>query len=332
MLYDEKLPTPAYWHYIRHGKFDYVFADAPDDKAYSWSLAIIRSILNDETYIGNTIHHKQSTISYKNKKVVQNPKEEWVRVENMHEPIISKDLFDQVQEQIATRRRMQKDATTQIFAGLLKCADCGWSMSYAKKDISYAYYVCGRYRAYRYKGGECTRHFIRYDVLYAYVLERIQHWAKRAKKDENKLPEDLLKSGDRERAAAVKKQTAELKKAEKRKAELDNMFAKMYEDWAASRITESNFNMLSQRYQKEQEEQEQKIQDCKTKLAAGQQTVEDAQKWVELIKQIGVPKELTAELLNTLIEKIIVHEATEDDFGFRQQEIEIIFRFVGKID
>ena len=110
------------------------------------------------------------------------------------------------------------------------------------------------------------------------------------------------------------------------------MFAKMYEDWAAGRITESNFNMLSQRYQKEQEEQEQRIETCKATLAAGKQTVEDAQKWVELIKQIGVPKELTAELLNTLIEKIIVHEATEDDFGFRQQEIEIIFRFVGKID
>ena len=240
-----------------------------------------------------------------------------------------------MQEQIATRRRMQKDATTQIFAGLLKCADCGWSMTFARNASAnnpFGYYVCGRHRAYCYKGGECTRHYLRYDVLYAYVLERIQHWAKRAKTDENKLLEDLLKSGDRERAAAIKKQTAELKKAEKRKAELDNMFAKMYEDWAASRITENNFNMLSQRYQKEQEEQEQKIRDCKAKLAAGQQTVEDAQKWVELIKQIGVPKELTAELLNTLIEKIIVHEATEDDFGFRQQEIEIIFRFVGKID
>ena len=271
----------------------------------------------------------------KNKKVVQNPKEEWVRVENTHEPIISKDLFDQVQEQIATRRRMQKDATTQIFAGLLKCADCGWSMTFGRNSNAknpFGYYICGKHRAYRYKGGECTRHYLRYDVLYAYVLERIQHWAKRAKKDENKLLEDLLKSGDRERAAAVKKRTAELKKAEKRKAELDNMFARMYEDWAADRITESNFNMLSQRYQKEQEEQEQKILDYKAMLAAGQQSVEDAQKWVELIKQIGVPKELTAELLNTLIEKIIVHEAAEDDFGFRQQEIEIIFRIVGKID
>ena len=335
ILYDEKVPTPAYWKYMRHGKFSYVFTDAPPDKAYSWSLAIIRNILKDETYIGNTIHYKQSTVSYKNKKIVQRPEEEWVRIENTHEPIISRDVFDQVQEQSATRRRMQKDATTQIFAGLLKCADCGWSMTFgrnANANNPFGYYVCGRNRAYRYKDGECTRHYLRYDVLYAYVLERIQHWAKRAKTDENRLLEDLLKSGDRERAAAVKKQTAELKKAEKRKAELDNMFAKMYEDWAASRITENNFNMLSQRYQKEQEEQEQKIQDCKTKLAAGQQTVEDAQKWVELIKQIGVPKELTAELLNTLIEKIIVHEATEDDFGFRQQEIEIIFRFVGKID
>ena len=335
ILYDEKVPTPAYWKYMRHGKFSYVFTDAPPDKAYSWSLAIIRNILKDETYIGNTIHNKQSTVSYKNKKIVQRPEEEWVRIENTHEPIISRDVFDQVQEQSATRRRMQKDATTQIFAGLLKCADCGWSMTFgrnANANNPFGYYVCGRNRAYRYKDGECTRHYLRYDVLYAYVLERIQHWAKRAKTDENRLLEDLLKSGDRERAATVKKQTAELKKAEKRKAELDNMFAKMYEDWAASRITENNFNMLSQRYQKEQEEQEQKIQDCKTKLAAGQQTVEDAQKWVELIKQIGVPKELTAELLNTLIEKIIVHEATEDDFGFRQQEIEIIFRFVGKID
>ena len=335
ILYDEKVPTPAYWKYMRHGKFSYVFTDAPPDKAYSWSLAIIRNILKDETYIGNTIHYKQSTVSYKNKKIVQRPEEEWVRIENTHEPIISRDVFDQVQEQSATRRRMQKDATTQIFAGLLKCADCGWSMTFgrnANANNPFGYYVCGRNRAYRYKDGECTRHYLRYDVLYAYVLERIQHWAKRAKTDENRLLEDLLKSGDRERAAAVKKQTAELKKAEKRKAELDNMFAKMYEDWAASRITENNFNMLSQRYQKEQEEQEQKIQDCKAKLAAGQQTVEDAQKWVELIKQIGVPKELTAELLNTLIEKIIVHEAAEDDFGFRQQEIEIIFRFVGKID
>ena len=74
----------------KEGKFSYVFTDAPPDKAYSWSLAIIRNILKDETYIGNTIHNKQSTVSYKNKKIVQRPEEEWVRIENTHEPIISR--------------------------------------------------------------------------------------------------------------------------------------------------------------------------------------------------------------------------------------------------
>ena len=83
---------------------------------------------------------------------------------------------------------------------------------------------------------------LRYDVLYQYVLTRIRHWVKEAHTDEEKLLENLLKAGDRERAASKKKQAAELKKAEKRKTELDNMFARMYEDWAAGRITENNFN------------------------------------------------------------------------------------------
>ena len=85
-------------------------------------------------------------------------------------------------------------------------------------------------------------------------------------------------------------------------------------------------------YQAEQEELELKIQEFKEELDAEQQSIENAENWIRIIKEIGSPEELTAEILNALIEKIIIHEATEDDFGFRQQEIEIIFRFVGKID
>lgn len=75
--------------------------------------------MQDETYIGNSVHNKQANISYKNKKKVRKPKEEWIRVENTHEAIISRDVFEQVQKQITSRRRHQKDATTQIFAGLV---------------------------------------------------------------------------------------------------------------------------------------------------------------------------------------------------------------------
>ena len=152
------------------------------------------------------------------------------------------------------------------------------------------------------------------------------------RKDEERLLESILKAGDKERAAAMKKHTAELAKAEKRKAEVDKMFAKMYEDRVSERITEYNFNMLSQKYQLEQIELDDKIKMLKEALAESRQTVDDAKKWIAVVKQYSEPTELTAELLNNMIEKIVIYEAIKHDGGFREQKIEIYYRFVGKID
>jgi len=129
-----------------------------------------------------------------------------------------------------------------------------------------------------------------------------------------------------------KRQTAELKKTEKRKAEIDSLFAKMYEDWSAGRISEYNFNMLSQKYQCEQTELDTKAQQLREAVEAAAQTAVDAEKWVKLVKKYVNPTELTAELLNTLIEKILVHEAIKGKDGSREQEVEIFYRFIGKID
>ena len=175
-------------------------------------------------------------------------------------------------------------------------------------------------------------HYIRYDTLYTYVLLRVQHWTKAVREDEERFLESILKAGDKERAAAMKKHTAELAKAEKRKAEVDRLFAKMYEDRVSERITEYNFNMLSQKYQMEQLELDEKIQKFQAALSESKQTVEDAKKWIEIIKQYSEPTELTAELLNNMIDKIVVHEAIKYEGGFREQKIEIYYRFVGKID
>ena len=256
----------------------------------------------------------------------------WYRVENTHEAIISEDVFRQVQEQIASRRRRQKDGTTQIFSGLVKCADCGWSLAYGENKQNktpYGYYHCS-------KNGQglrqCSMHYIRYDVLYAYVLSRLQYWSQQAQQDEDKLLKRLLNASDKERSSAREKQASELKKAEKRKAEVDGLFAKMYEDWAAGRITEYNFNMLSEKYQGEQKELDEKIQQLHEAMEAVAQTAVDAEKWVGLMRQYVNPTELTAELLNTLIEKIFVHEAVKGEDGSREQEVEIFYRFIGKID
>lgn len=111
----EKVPTPGFINFQRDGTFANIYAGAPEEKSYAWTIAQVKSIMKDETYIGHTIHYRETNISFKNKRRVRKPQSEWVRVENTQEPIISEQVFRQVQEQIANRRRKCKDGTTQIF-------------------------------------------------------------------------------------------------------------------------------------------------------------------------------------------------------------------------
>lgn len=122
--------------------------------------------------------------------------------------------------------------------------------------------------------------YIRYDVLYAYVLSRMQYRSALAQQNEDELLKRLLNVSDKERSSARKRQENDLKKAEKRKAEVDFLFAKMYEDWSVGRITEYNFNMLSQKYQTEQWELDAKIEQLREASEAATQTVIDAEKWM----------------------------------------------------
>ena len=336
ILIDEQIPTPGWLNYTRYGTFANIYADAPEDKGFAWTISQVKSILKDEIYIGNSVHGKQMNISYKNKKKIRKPEEEWFRVENTHDAIISKDVFHQVQEQIASRRRVQKDGTTQIFAGLVRCADCGWSMSFGTNRSNskpFSYFNCTSYRQFGKKHSNCTAHYVRYDTLYTYVLTRIIYWWQQVQTDEAALIEKILKAGNKETAAQTKARTASLTRAEKRRDELDRLFTKLYEDWAAERITAYNFNMLSKKYQAEQEDLIAKISQLKAELTAEQQSTVGVGKWIESVKKCSYPTELTAEILNALIEKIVIHESTTDDKdGTKCQKIEIYYRFIGKID
>ena len=175
-------------------------------------------------------------------------------------------------------------------------------------------------------------HYIRYDVLYQAVLERLQYWAKAVQQDEEKVLNKIQKAGNAERIREKKKKASTLKKAENRQNEIDRLFAKMYEDRVCEKITERNFVMLSSKYQKEQIELEQQITSLREELSKMEQDMIGAEKWIELIKEYSVPKELTAPLLNAMIEKILIHEATTNEDNERIQEIEIYYRFIGKVD
>lgn len=246
----------------------------PEGKAYAWTIAQVKSILEDETYIENSVHYRETNISNKNKKRIRKDPSEWVRVEGTHEVIISKDVFDRVQEQIATRRRSMKDQTTQIFSRPLKCAGCGWSMRFrTKRQIKkpYRHYDCSRYGQL---GNQCSAHYVRYDVLYPYVLSRLQFWIKAVHQNEKAIAARLLKPSNSGQEAKHRRAAAEKKRAEKRLAELDSLIARIYEDRTAEVMTARNFSMLSQKFQQEQKALETKILALNTQLEAAREQTE----------------------------------------------------------
>ena len=155
---------------------------------------------------------------------------------------------------------------------------------------------------------------------------------KAVQQDEEKVLNKIQKAGNAERIREKKKKASALKKAENRQNEIDRLFTKMYEDRACEKITERNFIMLSGKYQKEQIELEQQITNLREELSKMEQDMIGAEKWIELIKEYSVPKELTAPLLNAMIEKILIHEATTNEDNERIQEIEIYYRFIGKVE
>lgn len=193
------------------------------------------------------------------------------------------------------------------------------------------YYMCTTYS--EYGKDKCSSHYIRYDVIYAVVLGRLQCWIFQAhEKDDGELLQRLLKSDDKQRAKETASAKKELTRTEKRLLELDNLFVKMYEDRAKKAITDRNFAMLSAKYQEEQTHLENKTQELQAKLDKSAQDADGAEKRLSLIRKYTELTELTAPLLNELIDKIVVHQAENDENGSRTQETEIFYRFVGKID
>ena len=153
-----------------------------------------------------------------------------------------------------------------------------------------------------------------------------------AKADKEALVTTLTKKSIGQREKGIAQAKKELSTAEKQQKKLDKTFAKLYDDRVSGKVTERNFIMLSERYQNEQAELDAKITELKAKIEETVQTEKNAKIWVDLIGKYGDVTELTAPMLNDLIEKICVHEATEDENGNSVHDVDIYYRFLGKVD
>ena len=323
ILRKERILTPAAYA-RRNGCTNYNnLLDIYKDE-YLWNDTCVGEMIENEVYIGNCVNHKKVK-PFKSKRAYDVPKDEWIIVEGTHEPIISKEVWNEAQRLIKNRRRGTKTETVQIFSGLITCADCGRALNYSSMHDGY---LCGTYRI---KGKEyCTNHSIKYDEVYTAVLSDIYAKTKALELNSDILYQAALKCREQKIVAETTGLARQLEKAEKRISELDVIIKKTYENSLSGLLTAERCAILLKDYEKEQAELKEQTHAFEEKINDHKAVQTKAEDFVELIrKYIGIEK-LDAAILNDLIEKILVGEKYMQD-GKKTQEIDIYYKFAGRV-
>lgn len=297
---------------------------------FDWHATSIRVILNNPVYLGQTTFGRTKVKGKTKKKKVATDESEWIVVENTHDPIIDKATWNLAHDIMKNRRRETKSGETQMFAGLVKCSDCGSALNVSRnaKTGKYTSFSCWVYK--NYGKGRCTSHAIGYKTLYNIVLENIRRQAECASVQKEKYLE-MLKNQMAEKATQdIKSVKSELKKINKRIAQLEKILNKLYEDRALEKITEERYLLMNSNYENEYNELKER-QNVLTQQIENIETTEcNAETFTNLIEKYLNITELNARILNELIEKIVVHEK-EIINGEKYQMVEIYYKFVGSI-
>ena len=332
VLQSNKIYIPmAYWHskgLNRGGK------QMPADP-YRWSKTTVRKILTQQEYCGDVINFKTYSKNFKNKKRLMNAEENWSIFKDVHEPIIEREVFELVQENLLkVKRRAPKpeNAKKHIFSGLIRCGDCGSNMRYhtntTNKEIHY--FSCGNY--IKDTRGNCpTRHYIRSDALEQIVLLELRHLADFLKHDEERLAEILERKSNKDLYEETRYLEGELQKALARQQKVANLYEKLYEDNAEGKVTDEWFTHMSHKYELERTELKGKISDLRHKLSNAQETSKGKDMFLNAVRSFMEMETLTAPLAKELIDHIDVYEA-EGKGKNKIQRIVIYYRFVGYIE
>ncbi len=288
------------------------------DNTYTWTPSTIRKILNNEVYIGNTVQGKRRTKSYKVHKIEGVPKEEWVKVENTHEPIIDKEIFEKAQEMSNRDTKVsQKTKELSVWAGFLKCSDCKRAMnkksSTNKRGSMYEYYICSTYRKKSHM--LCTKHTIKVEKLSQAVLQAIN------------LHIDLLIDID-EIIRKINKSSYQKTKNEnidniinsKQKdiSKISNFKMNLYEDWKNGDITKEEYLQYRQKYENNIERLKRNIDRLQKEKYKNHNV--NKNDWIEkFIMHRGIT-ELSRDIMMELIDSIYVYEDGNISIKFKFED------------
>lgn len=329
ILRERKILNPV--AYFNQNNPDYYKKSDYWRKPFDWHATSVRSILMNQAYIGNVVFGKTKVKGIFDKKRIPAPKEEWIIVENMHEPIISRELWDTVQQLMKSRRRENSKGEVQMFAGLVKCSKCGSSLNvnFDKKKGKYTGFSCWVYKNYgKYR---CTSHAIGWKTMNQLVLEDIRRNAKAAKLAMPKYKEMLIAAKTEKKKKETEKCKREFKTVDKRIAELDKILNKLYEDLALEKVSEERYQVMSKGYEAEQAGLKERRKQLTEIITRAESVYENIEKFIPLIQKYTDITELNTHILNELIQKIVVYEKTDNPDGSKSQRVDIYYKFIGYV-
>ena len=300
---------------------------------YQWKSSTIVHMLSLQEYCGDILNFKTYSKSYKNKKRIDNDRENWVVFQDVHEPIIVRSVWEKIQAKRGkTRKRKKADGEKNMFSGLLVCADCGSNLWYHfnQANPSIQYFNCSGYN----KGGRkicSSTHYIRVDFLEQVVLGEIRRLTKLATKYENEFVKLVMgqtaKTAEQERQLKQK----ELNSLLARDKELDVLFEKIYEDNAMGRLSDERFGKMSLKYDAEQKEVNARIDELQAEINSERNKSVSTDEFMAIVRKYTRARKLTPRMLNELIEKIEVFQAETID-GKKVQRLKIHYNCIGSID
>lgn len=288
-------------------------------------------ILENRQYTGCAVNFKSTTVSYKVHKKIHNAKEDYQIIPNMQEPIISEEQWLRVQELRKHRRRPTATGRTSLFSGLVYCADCGAKMHFAAaKSLTrnQEHFRCSNYKSGR---GECTVHYIRDVVLEKIVFEAISSLADFVKCHESVFLYMLAKKTNAMRQKEHKRLELAVEQGTKRIAEIDRLIEKVFEQNASGILSDERFSKMLQSYEKEQKALTQEVADSRQTLEEAKQKATDLRLLLRTLREMTEINELTPTLVNSLIERIEVHN-NDKSSGHCYVKVDIYFTAVGMID
>lgn len=330
ILTEEKILVPAAYAAEYHPK---ECRQKVPDGYCQWNKNTIREILQRKEYLGHSVFRKTVSTSFKTNSRRPASEDEQYFFPDTHEAIVSGELWDKAQKnaRIITRVSANEEIkSSAVFPGILYCADCGKKLAISinsKGKTPTITYHCPGYKGNA--GSKCPSHHINENDLYAVLLEYLQIISKRIIKDEDGFIKELQAKWEEHQSAVPNQAKEEMKAAQHRFDELDNLISGLYENLIAGLLPERQYKSLMAKYDAEQQDLERKLEELTEVLSEQKAPKINPEKFAELIKKYKNPQKLSREMVREIVDKIVVCQA-EGTKPNRSQRIEIYFNFIGQ--